>query len=125
MSQGGFVTKSAEPELITYEVLGLGASGAVSEVASTTSGVALSYVSAGRYRLTWPESPGIFCVALASLQATTPADVKNYSVVTGAYSTTAYTLDIYVYNASGTLTDLAALNWLNGTVKFKRTAVAG
>jgi len=121
---GGYTSRSAEPELVTYEVLGVGGSAAVTEVTNTTSGVALSYVSTGRFRLTWPENPGVFAGAVWSFQATTPADVRNYEAVHGAYDTSAFTLDVYLYE-SGTLTDLAALEWLNGTVKFKQTAVAG
>lgn len=119
----GSVAKSAECDLITYEVLGVGGSAAVTEVTNTTAGVALTWVSTGRVRLTWPSNPGIFAGAVWSFQATTPADVKNYVAIHGAYNTTAFSLDVYLYE-SGTLTDLAAFEWLNGTVKFRLSAVS-
>jgi hypothetical protein len=124
MSLEAFPAKSADPELVTYDVRFVGGTNAITEVTGTSSGVVTSYVSAGRVKLTWGDNPGTFVNAVASFQATTPDDIKAYVGIFGAYSTTAFTLELYMFE-SGTLTNLAALEWGNIRVSFKRTGVSG
>ncbi len=124
MSYQGFPLRTAEPETYLYVGRTVGGTTATTEVSNTASGFAISYVSSGRFRLTWSENPGLLVCAQATFQATTPADVKSYVAVWGAMDTSAFTLDVYLYE-SGTLTDLADLEWLNVAVWMKRGGVAG
>lgn len=126
MPLAAYAAKSAEPESVTYEGRFVGGTAAITEVTGTLSGVTTAFVSTGRVRFTFPDNPGTFIGATCTFHATTPADVKLYVGVFGAYPTSAstYTLDLYMYE-SGTLTDLAALEWASVVLSFKRTGVAG
>jgi hypothetical protein len=84
-------------------------------------GVTVTYISAGIVDLTWAtgsNGPGL-CLGVkgACFQATTPGDVKAYVLVPGVFNTTTNTLRLSMYE-SGTLTNLAALEWLGVTVAF-------
>lgn len=84
------------------------------------NGVTVTYTSTGVVTLTWSKPPGTFVGLVGTFQATTPAGVKSYVVVPGAYSAAnGLTLNMY---ESGTLTDLAALEWLTVVVFFKESA---
>ena len=50
--------------------------------------------------------------------------MKGYTVVPGVYNTTTRTLRINITNASESLTDLAALQWLTLALAFKQTGSA-
>lgn len=88
-------------------------------------GLTITRTGTGAYRVTWAESPGRYLGLKSwSLEATTPADLKNYSVVVDApFDTTNRRLDFVVYNSGGTATDLAAAQWIALTVAFARTAL--
>jgi hypothetical protein len=75
-------------------------------------------VSTGLYRLTWTPGPGTFINFTAALGAATTGDVKNFSVVRDTYDTTNHQLDVALYNASGTITDLAANCYMDLIVTF-------
>lgn len=84
------------------------------------NGVTVTYTSTGVVTLTWTNPPGTFVGLVGTFQATTPGNVKSYVLVPGAYSASSgITLNMY---ESGTLTDLAALEWLTVIVWFKESA---
>lgn len=111
--------KSPTADLMDHVISFVGGTAAVTKVAGTAQGVTVTYVSAGLVNLVWKDNPGLFLGALPGLQATVPAGLKQYAVVFGVFNTTTFTLPVNIYNAAGTLTDLAALQWLTANVKFK------
>lgn len=98
----------------------VGGTNAVTKVEG--EGVTTTYVSAGIVDLVFSELAGageFLGVIGYVFQATTTADVKAYALSVGVYNTSTRTLRINM-SESGTLTNLAALEWLNVTVAFKR-----
>jgi hypothetical protein len=49
--------------------------------------------------------------------------VKNFDIVRESYDSSVYSIQFTLYNASGTATDLAALQWIDILVRFKLTNV--
>lgn len=87
-------------------------------------GVTITRTGVGAYTLTWSENPGTFLGMAPSWQATTPADLKGFTVVAGVFASNA--LPIVVYNASDAAADLAALQWLTLKCSFSPSgAIAG
>jgi hypothetical protein len=121
MSLEAFPLNGSEPGAFLSFVKFVGGTTAVTRVYGT--GVTVTYISSGIVDLTWSDSQGTFVDVVGALfQATTPGDVKAYELVPGVYNTTTNTLRLNMYE-TGTLTDLAALEWLSITLLFKRTSV--
>jgi hypothetical protein len=111
--------RGTQPEQVDHLVKFVGGTAAVTKVYG--AGVTTTYISTGVVDLTWAtgaHNPGT-CLGVTGYvyQATTPADVKTYTLVPGVYNTTTCTLRLSMYEG-GTLTDLAALEWLTVTVAF-------
>jgi len=121
MSLEAFATRSPQPEVVDHLVRFVGGTAAVTKVEG--AGVTVTYVSTGIVQLTWSDNPGRFMGFTPGFQATTPANVKGHTATAGVYSTTAYTLEIHITNASEALHDLAALEWLNLRIAFAQTGV--
>lgn len=113
---------TAVPDAVSHLVRFVGGSAAVTKVSSTGAGVTVTYVGSGVVDLTWSDNQGTFLGLVGTFQATTPADVKSYVLVPGAYDSSTNTIRLSMYE-SGTLTDLAALEWLTVLAWFKRTNV--
>ena len=99
----------------------VGGTATATKVAATSPGVAVTYISTGVVDIDWSgnaNNPGTFLGMVGTFQATTPADVKSYVVVPGAYNSSTKKLRLSMYE-SGTLTDLAALEWLSVLVSFQ------
>ncbi len=87
----------------------VGGTAAVTQVYGIGSTV--TYVSTGIVDVVFPTGLGTFIgLAGSNFQATTASGVKGYTVVPGVISGT--TLRLNITNASESLTDLAALQWL-------------
>ncbi len=116
-----FKPLTSEPGLREYIVKFVGGTNAVTEVFG--NGVTVTYSTTGIVILTWPqqpaEGPGTFIGATFGFQATTASGVKGYTCVPGAYNTSARTLTLNITNASETLANLAALQWLTCRIMFK------
>lgn len=100
----------------------VGGTTAVTKVTGTGAGITVTYISSGVVDLVWRENPGTFLGMVATFQATTPANVKAYVVVPGAFNASTFTLRLSMYE-SGTLTDLDALEWLSVLAFFKKAGV--
>lgn len=98
----------------------VGGTAAVTKV--TGPGVTVTWISTGIVDLTWGTNPGTFVGATFGLQATTAADVKGHTVVCGVFNTSTLKLRLNITNASESLHDLAALEWLTCRVTFKDSA---
>ena len=114
--------QTTEPTLKGHVVRFVGGTAAVTK--ELGKGITVTYVSTGLVDLTWSanfEPPGTF-VGLAgkpAFQATTPSGIKNFDCAPGVYNTSTRTLRLAIWNASGTLTDLAALQWITLVALFK------
>ncbi len=100
----------------------VGGTNAVTKVKG--EGVTVTYVSAGIVDLTFGAAPGpaageFLGVVGHVYQATTTADVKAYLLAVGVYNTTTRTLRLNMTETT-TLTNLAALEWLNITLAFEK-----
>lgn len=117
--------KSQVPESRAHviKLTGAGAS-AMTVTSGTTLGLSITYVGAGDHKLVWSESPGNFVSAVTQLQAATPSGLKNFSVILKDYDATNKTLEVFIFNGSGTATDLSTAQSLNLTVTFKETSLS-
>jgi hypothetical protein len=120
---GEWKVRSTEPEQ-DETVIGITGTGADDPTKRVGRGVTITWVSTGRYRITWASAPGIFEAVLGPVfGADTASDVKGYTLTRGAYSSAARTLDLYVWDSTFTAADLAAAQYLDLTVRFKQTAL--
>lgn len=107
----------SEPGLRTYISKFVGGTAAVTEVFG--NGTTVTYISTGIVDLYWADNPGTFIGATFGFQATTASGVKGYTVVPGVYNTSTRKLRLNITNASESLTDLAALQWLTCVCHFQ------
>lgn len=109
---------SSEPEGREHFVRFVGGTAAVTKVRGR--GITVTYIGTGLVDLTWTENPGVFAglKGAPAFQATTAADVKGHTCTPGVYNATTKTLRLNITNASESLHDLAALEWLSLTVLF-------
>lgn len=94
----------------------VGGSAAVTKVFGL--GVTVTYISTGIVDLVWSDSQGAHLGTTWGFEATTQSGCKGYTVVAGVYNATTRTQRLNITNASETLADLAALQWLTLRVSF-------
>lgn len=88
--------------------------------------VTLNRTGAGLVEVIWSSSPGTYMGVVGfCFEATTPADLKGYSVVPGIYDATLNKITLSITNTADTLTDLAATQHLSITFAFRQTQSAG
>lgn len=110
--------RTSEPDLREHIVKLLGGVGAVTLVRGRA--IKANYISTGVVDLVWSENPGYyigpdgFC-----FHATTPAQVKGYTMVASAWNVATKTLRINITSAADALVDLAALQWVAFSVLFE------
>ena len=123
MSIDAVPQRASEPE--SYEqLISITGAGAGTPVKNYGKGVAITWVSTGRYRLTFTDHPGNFItLGGPSWQDATPANLKQFSAVTNGPDATGKIFDLFVYNGSGNLTDLTSTNTLSCAMVFKRAGV--
>lgn len=123
-----YVEKCSEPETVGILVKFEGNGGASPTNKPFGSGVTVTWVSTGIYRLTFSDAQGQYVGCSApGISDTAPAGVAGFTAHVDEDSYTAATrqLDVHVYNASQALADLPATSFLFMEPKFKRTAVKG
>lgn len=124
MSSAQYEALTTEPEGRLHTVRFVGGSAAVTKTFG--NGMTVAYVDAGRVTISWSdtaENPGTFIGVVGyCFMATTPGNVKSYILVNEAYSAANRNIRLNMYE-SGTLTDLAASEWLTVTFLFKETNV--
>ena len=120
MSLDAFPERATQPDVVRNLVRILG-TGAANPTKVFGAGVTVTRVSDGRYRFVWGDAPGEYIGMVPGFQATTPADVDGFTAVAGEYSASTKTVDVYVYDDTPALANLAALNWLTLDFIFKRT----
>lgn len=118
--------RSPTPEAVDYDcrVVGTGAADPTLQIGAD-GGFTVTRTGAGVYRFQLDHNPGKYIRSDPTVTASTPSAVKNYSAVPGDYDATNFRIDISVFNAAGTATDLAALQFLHLELRFARTGVAG
>lgn len=107
----------SEPELRTIKVRLLG-TGAAAPTKVYGRGITVARTGAGVYTLTFASSPGDFVGVKFGLDATTPGDIKNHSVICTKTSSTVITVNFY--DAAAAAHDLAALEWINLDLDFEK-----
>lgn len=125
MPQDAYPPLSTVPEEVRVAVrlLGTGASAPTKVVGQ---GITVTRTGAGVYKLTFSESPGTFVMPDGvSLQAATPGDIKNHSVVFDTWDSSTKAIEVTFWDASAVAHDLAADEWLSFFLVFKRTSVTG
>lgn len=114
-----FESLQSEPELREYVLKFVGGTTAVTKVFG--EGMTIAYTATGRVTVTWSANqapPGTFIgITGFCFQGTTPGDVDLFQLVHEGYSTSARTLVLNMYE-SGSLADLAALEWLTCKIAF-------
>lgn len=109
--------KTSVHEERTYRLRLLG-TGAADPTVEVGQGITADETATGVYLLTWKYAPGVFVGWHYGFGAVTPADLKGYTAVRDTYDTTNLQLEVRIYNASGTLADLAAAQYIDITVVF-------
>lgn len=114
--------RSATAEMEVTFVKFVGGTNAVTKVEG--EGVTVTYISTGIVDLTFASAPGagageFLGVVGHCFVATTTADVDTFTLQHGVYNTSTRTLRLNLSEA-GTLANLAALEWLNVLVAFKK-----
>ncbi len=119
MSAAQYESRQSEPALREYVLKFVGGTAAVTKVYG--NGMTIAYTATGRVTVTWSANnprPGTFIgITGFCFQGTTPGDVDLFQLVHEAYSVSARTLVLNMYE-SGSLADLAALEWLTCTIAF-------
>jgi hypothetical protein len=93
----------------------------VTKITGRVVGFTVAYVSTGRYRITYAEAYYEQIAVSHGLMATTPGDIAGHTVVFGVLS--GRMQDVYLYNASDALHDLAALEWISFEATFRAGTV--
>jgi len=121
---GSYAYRSTQPEHVVHTVMLEGAGTDDPEILDGTgAGLSVSRDAAGVYTISWNENPGRFRGWHVGLGADDPSDLEGYTVVRDGYDD--LELEFRVYNAEGTLADLAADQYLDIEVKFATSAVSG
>lgn len=130
MSRAEYELLQTEPEARDHIVKFVGGSAAVTKVFG--NGMTVTYVSSGVVKISWTDTasnPGQFIgIKGYCFSATTPGNVKSYVLVHEAFVARTITAGAVVPGyvllnmyESGTLTDLAASEWLTVTFSFSET----
>ena len=120
MSAAEHEARFTEPGLRAHFLKFVGGTAAVTLVYG--KGMTVTYVSTGIVEIAWPAlplQPGAF-LGLAgrpAFEATTQADVKSFEAIAGVYNTSTHKLRVHLFE-SGSLADLAALEWCSMTLLF-------
>lgn len=117
-----FPMKSTQPEVWEHHIRLLGTGAAVPTV-EEGSGFTMTRQGTGAYTVTWSENPGVFVNVQHTFGAATPGDLAGHTLVRDTYSASTYALPLIMYNASDAAHDLAANEYLDLVVSFKRTSV--
>jgi len=123
MSHAQYEILATEPEIRYHVLKFVGGSAAVTKVYGR--GMSIAYTATGRVTVTWSDEtspPGNFIgVTGFCFQGTTPGDVDLFQLVHEGYTASTRTVVLNMYE-SGSLADLAALEWLTVTFAFTETS---
>lgn len=116
-------SQSSEPgtKVVKISMVGTGASAPTKVYGQ---GVTITRTGAGVYVCTLTEAPGKYAMVSGhAIAATTPANVKNHSIVFGLYSATTKSITVNFFDASAVAHDLAAAEWISFDLVFKDITV--
>jgi hypothetical protein len=121
--QDGYPLRTQEPEEIVIPVRLLGA-GAAAPTKVRGAGITVGRTGVGVYTLTWSELPGGYAGFSQGFDANTPLNVAGCTCAITTTTTTSLVWTITVYSGGTTpaARELAANEWLNLDLKFKRGA---
>jgi hypothetical protein len=117
--------KASRPHVVKYIGRFLGANNADLTIEEGNNMKTAARTGEGAYRLTFNQDPGLFLGLTGfGFQATTPGDLKGYTVVVDApYDATNLTLDFVVYDSTFTAADLIAAQWVTLELAFSEHGV--
>jgi ribose 5-phosphate isomerase RpiB len=121
MARNQHPLRGSLPELQAHVVTMVG-TGAAAPTKVFGNGVTITRTGAGDYRLTWAENPGVYVATVHSLRAATESDNKGHTLVMGSWSTSAWTLDLTLWDSAFAAEDLEANEWIELVVFFKPTS---
>jgi hypothetical protein len=113
-------SKANGPHTVKHVLRILGANGADATVEYGPFVKSVARTGEGAYRITWQQDPGLYLGMTGfGFQATTPGDLKGYTVVIDApYDATNLQLDFVVYDSTFTAADIIAAQWLTLELAF-------
>lgn len=120
MPVASYPVQSSKAAEVIHEMRFVG-TGAAVPTRELGQGVTLTRSGVGVLLLTWAENPGVFVNAQPELRAATPGNVKNCDVVLGVYNPATRAIAIEIYSSAGAARDLAALEYLDLSIKFAHT----
>lgn len=92
--------------------------GAAAPTKQVGQGITITRTAVGVYRLTWAENPGIFVGLNDGLQAVTPGDIKNHSLVWDTYDAATRSIEVTLWDAAAAAHDLAANEFIHAMIVF-------
>lgn len=117
-----FPSKETLAELRHHRMMWTGTGNGTVPTLTIGHGVTLTWIATGRIRITWAENPGTFVGISSGFFGDNSAqsNVKNWEVSRGAYPATAstFTIEIDLWNGSGTAVDLATTSFLDLDLVF-------
>lgn len=119
--QGNLYPNSTSEPGYYESIVRFAGAGAANPTKLRGNGCSIAWISTGLYEITWSENPGIFAGldGAPAFEADTAADLKGYTCVAGAYSSSTFKLRLSVTDASNNLVDLTSSQRLTAKVGFK------
>lgn len=118
-----FDDETSEPYLRRVEVRLAGA-GANAPTKLLGQSITVGRSGQGVYTLTLREPEGTYAGhSGVALEANTPGNLKNHSVVLGAYNAATRSITVNLFDAAGAAHDLAADEFLTFALRFKQRSV--
>ncbi len=115
-----YASKSSVPEEREFKLRFVGTGNGTVPTIVVGHGVTAIWTATGRIKLTWAENPGTFVGMTGfGFHDATQANIKGWSVTSGAWPLTAstFTLEFDIWNGT-TAADLATTSYLNVTFSF-------
>lgn len=114
--------KRSNSETVDYHVSFVGAGAAPVVVqADTGQGMTVTRNGVGLVTIAFVDDPGIYEGFQASFSAAAPAGVRGYTCEASRYAPATRSLQLNIVSAAQALVDLAAAQYLDVTVTFKRS----
>ena len=124
-----YLEKTSEPEVVAQICVMTGTGAGTAPTKNVGSGMTVSRVADGQYRITWSDHQGTFLGAVIQVEDSTPANVKGYTTVIDhdSYTAAGKAMDLSLYDsqAAPALVALATTSKLFVVVYFKRSSTSG
>ncbi len=125
MAQDAYPSRSSEPGDVELKLRLLG-TGASAPTKVYGKGITVGRSGVGVYTLTFDNLPGAYAGSTWGFDANTPLNVAGCTcaITSSTVTSTAWTVTVYSGGTTPAARELAANEWLNMTITFKRTSVS-